>query len=359
MKAMTRLWFSIIVCSAILSNPAPALQADPLDPYIAGARKEGSVTIGITVRDKIHGKPAGQLYMAAFQKRYPFLKVNFKRIGGGRERERVITEMTAGVFNFDVATASATMVRTLVEARLPRAVEWGNVGVPQFLIHPKNIGMTLRTALFGIAYNRDLVPDEVAAGFTWETCTDPKWKGKIATDNLPLHLEPLYVSNVWGPEKTLDYARRAAAIKPIVESSRTSAAAKLTSGAYHLICGAPRAQTRALQVFAGSKSIGIVFPEPVPIGIGDFIFVPDKAKHPNAAVLFMVWTATQEAQNLLDRIDFSGHPAFEGNEIKELLKGKQLVYGSWDDVERSDFVLAELLQAMGMPVVRSTAKKKK
>jgi hypothetical protein len=155
---------------SLYSNPA---LSGPLDPYIEGAKKEGEVRLGITIRTTNYGKVAGQKYLDAFQKRYPFLKVNFKRIGGSRERNRVIAEMTAGVVNFDVATASETMVPTILDAKLTRILDWGKLGVPNHMYNPNNAGVSLRTPIFGIGYNRDLVPDEVAKTFTWEACTDP------------------------------------------------------------------------------------------------------------------------------------------------------------------------------------------
>jgi ABC-type Fe3+ transport system substrate-binding protein len=298
----------------------------------------------------VQGKVAGQKYLDAFQKRYPFVKVNFKRIGGARERNQLISEMSGGVVNFDVATVSDTMVPTIVDAKLIQTVDWAKLGVPDALRHPRNIGVSLRTPVFGIGYNRDLVPDDVAKTFTWETCTDPKWKGKTASDDRPQHLKVLYF--VWGKEKTLDYAKRWAANKPAMEPSRSTGAQKLASGAYSLICGMPRRQAKDLQVYGGVKSIGIVFPEPIPVGVGDLIFVTAKAKSPNAATLFIAWTTTKEAQNVLDDVDFSGHPSFEGNDINDIIKGKKVAYESWENSDKSDEVLAEILQAMGFPVVR-------
>ncbi|MDP2644943.1 MAG: extracellular solute-binding protein [Desulfobacterales bacterium] len=354
-----KLWFFIIVCGPLLSFQPFAAHADPLDPYIQAAEKEGQVRIGVTLRNKVSGKPAGELYFAAFQKRYPFIKVNFKRIGGSRERERVITEMTAGIYNYDVATIAETQIDTLTSLKLARVLDWQKLGVPKFLAHPENIAVSLRTPVFGIAYNRDLVPDEVARTFTWETCTDPKWRGKSAIKTRPRHLEMFYQKDVWGREKTLDYARRWMAVKPSVESSRSTGATKLMAGAYHFMCGTERSQVKDLQVYSEAKNIGIVFPEPVPVGVGDLIFVADKAKHSNAAVLFLVWTATKEAQNLLDDINFSGHPAYEGIEINQVLKGKKLAEASWEDTARADEVLKEILLTMGMPVVQTATKKKK
>ncbi|MDP2643899.1 MAG: extracellular solute-binding protein [Desulfobacterales bacterium] len=357
MNASVKKWFFLIFCGALLAlGPLPA-QSDPLDPYIQAAKKEGAVRIGVTLRAKVFGKPAGELYIAAFQKRYPFLKVTFKRIGGARERERIITEMIAGSVAYDVAVASETMIPTLKQGNLPRVADWRQLGVSEVLTHKENVGIYHRTMIFGIGYNRDLIPDEAAQAFTWETCTDPKWKGKTAMDDRPRHLNRLFRPDAWGREKTLDHARRWAANKPAVESSRSTAATKLMAGAYHMICGMPRDQIRDLQVFGENKNIGIVYPEPVPVGKGDVIFVPDKARHANAGMVFLAWTATNEAQKILDDINFTGHPSFEGTESNSILKNKQISYATWEDSLHADEDLAEILQAMGIPVVR--AKKKK
>ncbi|MDP2644143.1 MAG: extracellular solute-binding protein [Desulfobacterales bacterium] len=359
MKRLNKMWLFLIVCGAMITLlPLPA-HSNPLDPYIQAAKKEGEVRIGVPLRNKVHGKPAGELYFAAFQKRYPFLKVNFKRIGGSQERERLFNEMVAGIYNFDVAVASETTVPTIMAAKLPLIVEWEKLGVLNMLTHPENMGVHFRTMIYGIAYNRDLVPDEVARTFTWETCTDPKWKGKTAMDDRPRHLIRLFRDESWGREKTLDYVIRWAANKPAVEASRSTGASKLAAGAYHMICGAARDQVRDLEVFGENKSIGIVFPEPVPVLKGAPAYVLNKAKHPNAGILFLVWTGTQEGQKILDDINFSGHPAFDGTEANKILKGKQLSYATSNDTLTADDDLVEILRAFGMPVVRSKAKKKK
>jgi len=61
--------------------------------------------------------------------------------------------------------------------------------------------------------------------------------------------------------------------------------------------------------------------------------------------------------NLLDDINFTGHPAFEGSEANEVLKDKKVAYATWENILRSDEILTEILKTMGFPVVR--AKKKK
>ncbi|MDP2644213.1 MAG: extracellular solute-binding protein [Desulfobacterales bacterium] len=359
MNRLMKMCVSLMVCAAVIVLQPLAARANPLDPYIQAAKKEGAVKIGVTLRSKVHGKPAGELYIKAFQKRYPFLKVDFKRIGGPRDRERIISEMVSGLVDWDVATLSETMIPTIMESKLTRILDWEKLGVNKVLTHPYNFGVYLRSMVFGIAYNRNLVSDEEARKFTWETCTDPKWKGKSGMHVRPRHLNRLVMEDAWGREKTLDYAKRWAANVPGIEHSRATAASKLTAGAYHIFCGETRDQVLDLQVFGEAKSIGIVFPEPVPVGLGELVFVPDKAKHPNAGILFLAWTGTREAQNILDQINFSGHPAFEGNEITEVLKGKQLSMATWKDSLHADEDLAEIVKAMGMPIVRTQTKKKK
>ena len=353
-RLVKKLFFLILYVGMLTALPLPAFsaQSNPLTPYIEGAKKEGSVSLGLTLREKSHGKPAGELYLAAFQKRYPFLKVNFKRVGGAQERERILTEMTAGVVNFDVITVSETMVNTIISAKLPRVVEWQKLGVPKFLVHPQNVGIIQRPSVYGIGYNRDMIPDEVAKTFTWEACTDPKWKGRTAMDDRPRHLELLYSDSAWGREKTIDYAKRWAANKPAFEAVRSTATEKLAIGTYAMICGLPRRQVEDIRVNTGSKAIGIVYPEPVPIGAGDPIYIPVGAKHPNAAILFIVWSSTPEAQDLIEVADFTGHPAIEGTAANKALKGKKVFYSPWEDVGKADEHLAEILKAMGMPVVR-------
>ncbi len=176
--------------------------------------------------------------------------------------------MAAGLIKYDVVTISVTMADIVIRAKLARIINWEELGVPKFLIHPRNLGTSLRTQVYGIAYNRKLVPDKVAQTFTWETCTDPKWRGKTATDDRPQHLRVFYQDNAWGRKKTLDYAKRWSANKPSVESSRSTAAQKLVVGAYHFICGQTRKHIRELNEFVGVKSVGIVYPEPVLSAVG-------------------------------------------------------------------------------------------
>ncbi len=192
----------------------------------------------------------------------------------------------------------------------------------------------------------------MAKTFTWEACTDPKWRGKTAMNDQSQHLSRLFLDDAWGRVKTLDYAKRGAENKPIMNASLSDGAEKVNTGAYYMLCGMARGQVKDIQTNSGSKSIGIVYPEPVPARVGDIIYVPDKARHPNAGILFLAWIGTPEAQKLLDATDYTGHTLVEGSESKADLKGKKVAPPTWNDTESADAHRAEIFQAMGMPVVR-------
>src|SRR5919197_4532122 len=58
----------------------PALVfAQGLERITEGAKKEGKVKVGITVRWQEGGKPAAKRMVEVFQARYPFVKVDYER----------------------------------------------------------------------------------------------------------------------------------------------------------------------------------------------------------------------------------------------------------------------------------------
>ena len=100
-----RAW--IVACLFIF--PA-ATSAQSLDKVIEGAKKEGKARLGLTVRWQEGGKPGAKKMVELFQSRYPFVKVDYERVGGSRERERVLSELAAGQVSYDVTVLSETQV---------------------------------------------------------------------------------------------------------------------------------------------------------------------------------------------------------------------------------------------------------
>ena len=148
--------------------------------------------------------------------------------------------------------------------------------------------MNYRTQLFGISYNTKLVSPDEAKTFTWDTCIDPKWKGKFAMDMRPRHLEVLYQEDGWGKDATLAYARKLADNKPVLEVDRNETQNRLVDGAYAFVCAQFWSSHQRAVFNDGIQHLGFVAPDPAVVNSGDIIFVPTGAKSPNAGILWIL-----------------------------------------------------------------------
>jgi iron(III) transport system substrate-binding protein len=338
-----------LLCS--LLSPGLA-QESKTEKLVEGAKKEGKVKLGLTVRWEEGGKPAAKKIVEAFQARYPFVKVDYERVGGSRERERVLTELAAGRVPYDVTVLSGTQVPIAVKANVAQAVDWRSLNIPQRQIHPDRIGVYYRSQIVGILYNKKLVPEPVGSKLTWEDCAAPQWRKKVAMDNRPRYLEIFYQPHVWGREKTLAHARQLGKNQTIFERSRSAAVTKLTLGEYPIICGANYSHFREQIAYRGVTHLGFTLPEPVPVPHGDVVFIPRAAANPNAAQLWVAWSLSEEGQKVLDAVEFDGSPFVAGTEPSKILKGKKTATYEPQWEAKADEVLKEILEAVGLPVVQ-------
>ena len=332
--------------------PAIAQQDKALQKLIEGAKKEAKLKIGLTMRWQEAGKPSGQKIVETFQARYPFVKIDYERVGGSRERERVLTELAAGKVPYDVTVLSGTQLDIVNKANLAEPVDWRAIGVHPRHVHPDRFGVYYRSQLVGILYNRKLIPDAVGSKLTWEDCANPKWKKKVAMDNRPRYLEIFYQPHVWGKEKTLAHARQLGANQTIFERSRSAAVTKLTLGEYPIICGANYSHYREQIVYRGVTHIGFTLAEPVPVPHGDIVFIPRGAASPESAKLWVVWSLSEEGQRVLDSVEFDGSPFIAGTEPNKVLKGKKTASYEPQWEAKAEDLLKDILEAAGLPVVQ-------
>ncbi len=341
------------LCAALgQAKGLAAQEARGLEQVIAGAKKEGRAKVGLTMRWEEGGHPSGKKVVETFQARYPFVKIEYERVGGSREREAVLAELVAGRVGYDVAALSGTQVPTAIQANVIERVDWKSLGVAPGQMHPDGVGVYYRTQIFGIVYNRKLVPDSVGQKLTWEDCADPKWKKKVAMDNRPRYLELLWQPHVWGREKTLAYARQLAANQTIIERSRNAAMQKLMLGEYPIICGAQYSSFKEQVVYRNMTQIGFTFAEPIPVSLGDVVFVPRGASHPNAAKLWVAWSVSEDGQKTLDAVEFDGSPLVPGTETAKLLKGRKVASYEPQWEAKAEDILKEIVEAIGLPIVK-------
>ncbi|HEX9741248.1 MAG TPA: PotD/PotF family extracellular solute-binding protein [Nitrospiraceae bacterium] len=339
-------------CAILLVLSASPVNSQTMEQIVEGAKKEGEVRITITVRTKEGNIVAAPRLIEAFQKRYPFVKVHHTRVGGSREREKIFTELVSGMVSYDVATLGLTSVPDGIRADIFHKVDWKGFGVDPNRFHPASVGVKYRLQLYGLSYNMDKMSKAEAEKLTWESCADPRYRGKVAYNVRPRHLEILYQDDGWGEKATLEHARRVKANKPIFEKDRTGMQSRLSDGAYVFICGQYWSTFQRARLGEGVKNVGFVVPEPALISGGDLVFVPKGAKNPNAAILWILWSTSDEGMNLLDEVQFSGDPAVPGASAHHLVKNKKVIRGSWEYQARASKILRAILSEMGVPVAR-------
>lgn len=341
-----------VVVVSFLLFPFSWVGAQALERVTEGAKKEGKLKVGVTVRWEEGGKPGAKKIVELFEKRYPFVKVEYERVGGSRERERVLSELAAGRVTYDVTVLSETQVPTAVRANLIEMVDWRSLSVEPRAIHPDGVGVTYRTQFYGIAYNRKLVPDAVASKLSWEDCASPQWRKKVAVDTRPRHLEILWQPGVWGREKTLAHARQLNKNQTIFVRDRTDAMTKLSLGEYAMICGAFFSTYFELARSGQAEQVGFTPGDILAVGLGDVVYVPRGAPHPNAAKLWIAWSVSEEGQRVLDEVEGSGSPLFPFTQAAKMTKGRKVAWYEPQWRAKADEILKEILEAMGLPIVR-------
>jgi ABC-type Fe3+ transport system substrate-binding protein len=294
--------------------------------------------------------------LEVFKKKYPFIDAQAKEVGGTEGSQRFLLEVKAG------ANKEWDIARTATDAYsdwLPHVwkvdilgmAEQGILDIPVQMIDPKNRNVVALASRFSVVvYNKNLVaPAQVPK--TWEDMLKPEFKGKkFAADIHPTEVAGLVPG--WGLEKTLDYARKIAAQEPIwFRASAARPLAALGAGEIPILLfganygSAVRAQRK--------DPLGVIqwtTLEPVPVRITVEEAILSTSKNPHAALLWLEFMASAEAQALIDQHEplvASVHR--KGSAVEQALRGKKLSVVSWDDHQKSQQWIGKIAEAYGFP----------
>lgn len=265
--------------------PLAPVRADDL---VERARAEGSVFFYST-----NFSETEQLWIAAFNKRYPFVTVNLTRAPGGQLITRIRTEAAAGKLAADVIDYSdrghlLKMLDLFQDYRPPNADDYD----PAAVTDPNKLWPRTTTG-WCLAYNTELVSPGDAPR-SWRDLTDPRWKGQQVSENIaggggPQWSRVLFQRQTFG----IDYWRALAANKPLLFPSGAPATDAIIRGEAKL--GAQQTNIVIPRQREGAPIACNIPPEGVPFtsyGAG----IPKTAAHPNAARLFLDWSLSREGQ---------------------------------------------------------------
>jgi len=303
----------VLLLSMLLAPCALAQSSDwekTWNETLAAAKKEGKVVVvgspDPVMRNQI---------IPLFEKRYG-ITVEFIAGSSSQIAGRVTTERQSGIYSVDVYLAGAgTTVNTLYPEKLidplkpllllpevTEASKWKR-GAPAF-IDPENqyILMLFSTVNETLFINADYVkPEEMRSA---KDLLNPKWQGKIASQdprsggsgaNTAVHfftqLGPEYVKKVYIDQK------------PVYSADRRQLSDWLARGTYP-ICLTCRADDLKVLIKEGFKIQEVFEMEGLKNRVNSTPFMmtyANKAPHPNAARVFINWTASKEALEIYSK----------------------------------------------------------
>jgi ABC-type Fe3+ transport system substrate-binding protein len=269
-----------------------------------GARAEGQVLLYTSLVVQQAAEPL----KAAFERRYPHVKLSYFRASSAQLLQRILAENRAGANKSDVVIAGAGPAISKTGFAQPfRSPELAPY--PPDHIGPDTLYAAIRFSYQGIAYNTRLVHADEAPQ-TYEDLTDPKWRGKMVWSTSPETGAPFFITEVrqfMGEDKALTYIKALARQDIAVQSASIRAVLdRVIAGEYAI------GISMALHHIAISESkgapIGGTIPDPVMARAEDVLMLK-AAPHPYAAMLLIDFVLSEAGQKVFaDAQYFPAHP---------------------------------------------------
>lgn len=301
---------------------------------VAGAEKEGTVTYYSN-----DNAPVDQAIIAAFEKKYPDIKVNYTRLSDQDIVSRVLQEASSGINAADV-----------VRSGVPDLTQTNKDGifttltpklVPALADYPKDAfrhpwAVITAYSEYAVAYNTSTVPKKDVPK-TWKDVLNPTFKGQIDYVNpvgSATHMGWLSaMQDDYGKKFLTDFGKMGFD----VQASGTPAAQAVAAGSGKL----------ALVVYAGnvttltSQGAPIKYVIPTPVLVKpDSLVVMSKAAHPDAARVFADFRLSPEGIAAMCSATVAGSPQPDAPDCAKVPAKSQLVKDLWTPAEALPYITA-------------------
>ena len=317
------------------------------DEIVAQAKKEAKLHV-LTSTDRDVLKASAE----AFKKRYPFINVRCEEVGGTETYQRMLQEMKTGVAKWDVNYVAFDDY----EDYLPYQKKYDLLGMAQYgvlkiipdLVDPVNRHIVALGGHFqAVAYNKELIaPDRVPD--TWDGFLMPEFKDrKITTDVRSVMFAALVPA--WGLEKTVDFARKLAAQKPIWLRGVSRIINSVKSGEVPIGLGLNGKSILREQKKDVKRVLGLKIVEPVPARMSGSEAILARADNPHAALLWLEFQGSAEGQKVLDEADLNASLLTPGSIQGELIRGKKVSLLGWKHYRDMGRYQDEIVKAFGFP----------
>jgi iron(III) transport system substrate-binding protein len=274
---------------------------DRADRLIEGAKKEGELTYYSAMIVNQALRPL----TAAFQAKYPFIKISYWRADSEEIETKIAAEIRANNPVGDVIEGTG-IGELAVHAGLAQPIVSPELGaIAERFRDPNRLWVPTRMSYFAMAYNTRLI----AAGTqpkTYDDLLDEKWRSKMAWPLLSAIGAPLFVTNLrvaWGDEKAMAFLRRLRAqnIVNFGAGNPRTLVDRVIAGEYPI----------ALQIFAHHPLISAAKGAPVTTQLlapvassAGTLVIPRGTRHPYSAALLMDFLLSKEGQRILAAAEY-------------------------------------------------------
>jgi ABC-type Fe3+ transport system substrate-binding protein len=280
---------------ATAADVAQYTGADRMEKLIAGAKKEGSVSVYTSLQTADVGKLG-----AAFEKKYGVKLIVF-RAGSEDIVNRTIQEARANRNTVDFLDTNGPELEAIHRENILQAVKspyLADLIAPAILPHGEWVGSRLN--VFAQAYNTRLVKKQDLPK-TWEELANPRWKGKIGIEQEDSDWLAGIVSDIGDARARKVFKDIVAANGMSVRKGHTLLTQLVVSGEVPLALTIYNYKAEQLKK-QGAPIDWFVIGNAIarPNGVA----VARKAPHPHAAVLFYDFELSPEGQQIIANLEF-------------------------------------------------------
>lgn len=290
MRPLTRVLGFCAVAIGCLTAVTAWAQANPDPKLIEGAKKEGEL-IWYTTMTLDQSKQV----VDRFQQKYPFVKPELFRTGGGPLLNKILTEARGGRHAWDVVVGRGEMVLPLIERKLLASyLSPETKMIDSDLVDKEGYWTAYYVNAYVLGYNTKLVKkDDVPK--TYEALLDPKWKNRQISVDTEAYGMLQGLIGIWGKEKAVAYFKRLAAQDAVPKRGNTERVQLAVAGEYPLILAYNQTIERMTQRKAPIDWVPL---EPAVVQVNPAMLAA-KAPHPNAARLFLDFILSKEGAEML------------------------------------------------------------
>jgi len=283
--------YLITVLTLFLGSTAQA--QNDLSSLFNGAKQEKEVVWYTTT-----SAGDNQAIVAAFTKKYPFLKVQVLRSTGEKLRQRVLTETAANQYFSDVLSVSSMEMGLLKSKNLlqpydpPEAASY-----PAATKDKEKFFTAIYARNFVMGYNTAMVAEKDRPK-DWADLLDPKWKGKFGIDEEEFEWYGTLV-DYWGREKAGKFIKALASQQPVLRRGHSLLSQLLAAGEFPVALVFPfeieQLKRKGAPVEWSNAS------DPIVTSI-NVVALSSKAPHGNAGKLLINYILSEEGQTIIKNV---------------------------------------------------------